>query len=309
MKTVKLSKGLAETYNLEPAGEEYQEAVQNRRPYVVMENNIRKYYALCCICEQPVRINGLDKLNSKKSVYASHAGKNVEGLADNNLDAMRECTAYLGGKVDRSSETKLVSTDKEVQTVLKTLLDNYDKVVYFVEQQTGLHITNELARKMLSIYVHNEYWNHRDTRNNNIPWILFEGLGSLNLTSCIVKENSELYEAIKKIKGYSLIKTSQIPNCYFVRAQKGSKPLILVIPFMKYNSTTQNEELSMRIEVRREINENYDRKKMLLKTIRLPINSQSINYFVRLCTKYDKWKPNKTRLAIAEEILKKYIIC
>lgn len=308
MKTVKLAKGLTNIYSLEPAGEEYQEAVQNRRPYVVEENNVRKYYALCPLCEQPVRINGLDKPNSKKSVYASHAGKDVEGLAYNDVEAMKACNAYLGGHVDRSSETRLKQSDERVQSTLKFLLCYYDRVLYFIEQQTGLRITDELARKMLSIYVANEYWNHRDTRKNNIPWVLFEGLGSLPLTSCIVKENSELYNSIKQLKGYSLVKTSKIPNCYFVRASKGSKPLLLVIPFIKYNTSTESEELNMRIEIRREINEIYEKKKMVLTTIHMPINAQTINNFVKLCTKFDRWKKNVFRLTIAEEVLRKYIL-
>ena len=302
MKSIKLVKGLATVYRLDSKGYIFEEITQKQYPYFQQENGSVKCYALCPICEQPVRINGYLKADAKRDVYASHAGKSVKGLATNNILAMKECESYIGNSVDRSSENILTIKDIRTQKALDLIKNHYDIILYMIEKETGLYISNKMAEELLQKYLSNQAWNFRDVRENNLPWILLQTILSPSLNNLMVRKDSELYDCLKQNKQVQLVATDRIKNCYFIR-NVGNENLILHFCNLTYNKSKEQEEMQMRIErLYDPTKETYDRKKIVKKVFNLKLD---INYFVKLCN-YDKWQPNQKKLDIAKRVLSNY---
>ena len=311
MKTVKLNKGACKEISLKDDGVEYISESQEVFPYVQIEDKIKKYYALCPYCDQPVRINGLHKENTQREVYASHAGKSIPGLGETNVGKMQDCDRFLGGLVDRTSENKYSVHDESVQEMLKFIHDNYDKILFIMEKETGLHFSSKQARVILETYVNNQYWNHKYARYNNIPWILLEGMGTIAITDCIVKKDSEIYSFLEDSKDYKLVESKTIKNYYFVninhnkkRGKKSTTSYILHFFNLHYSQSKECEILPMRIEKVKKAGEAFSTKEHVKKSIPLELN---VNDFVFYCTEYKGWNPNEARLTIANEVLGKFI--
>lgn len=130
-------------------------------------------YAVCRKCDNPVQLIGLyrDTHVSAKPFGKQVYPKNVSELADYNQDAYEFCP-LADPNTSKSFPVRLKKAmDEEARQIYNTVRNQFDKVLYFLENDTGLSFSEKLAKELLRNYLGRRGWLYREARLDNIPWI------------------------------------------------------------------------------------------------------------------------------------------
>lgn len=291
MENFKKATKFAKVYDL--TQEIYEEETGCDWPY--SQNN--SYYAICPLCDNPIRIIGLKTNNPKKRIYGAHAGKDIEGLAKNCVASMKECDNYKGGKVSEIKPS-LTIKDQPVKEILSFMRHYYDVILSVVEEESGVYISKQLARNLLSNYIKKEAWCFWQTRETNIPWILLDATNSFNIFGRPVKKGSELLQVLENMPDIEISK-SFMDDCKLIKSSNKNKYYIYFFHGLRYNQTTREEE--MKFDLVEKDFRNIS-KIIYIKHWKMRLN---INSFVDKCEYADAHPEtrNRGRLRIAEELI------
>lgn len=250
------------------------------------------YYAVRPYCDNPIRINGLKTENPKREIYGSHAGVDVPGLAKNHVETMKECDAFVGGRLNKYNQHLYKVSDKPVKEILAFIRKNYDVILKVIESETGMHITNKQAKVLLKRYMSQNAWAFFDTRPNNIPWILLDAYGGMNVDDVLIKKGSKAYNFLSSLDDVSFSDSDYVENYAFVHCKA---QYIFLFHKIVFNREKQIEE--MLFDIMQLYPEHPDNNKRLAR-----YNMQlDINKFVELCE--SRKNTNSKRLEIAEELI------
>lgn len=191
MKCFKLRTGKSQVYQLE---KEIYEKKQLNGPYVEIEKDKpARYFAVCPACDNPIQIIGLySKSDNSPSVYGKHYNKSIE-IAEYNKQMYYFCP-YASHKYAVTKDSRKTNLTDYERNIYNTLRENFDIAVKIIEQDTGLYISDKMARRMLinfwSAEGHMYYW----ATLYNIPWLLLFFSPGVRCRFICVKENSPLYD-------------------------------------------------------------------------------------------------------------------
>lgn len=199
---VKFHKGNSKIYNV--SFENYVEATKEKFPYVNFGKHGKEAYAICPLCENPVKILGIYAKLEKQRAHARHFHESIPGLADFDAGKYINCP-YHNKNADYVRETRnlrdITPLNKEV---LLLAHDHFDKCIYILKKTTGLVISSPLARAIAIDYMaHPGYMTYNITREN-VPYIMGLCMTGKSLVKRLVIEDSPIYEMIKDKKEVSL---------------------------------------------------------------------------------------------------------
>lgn len=133
-----------------------------KEPYKQQEKNgSTHYFAVCPACDNPIQIIGLyAKTDSTPGIYGRHYNRDTN-IAKHNEQMYRFCP-YATHKYTVNKDSKKPELTEFEKNVYYTLRENFDIAVKIIEQDTGLYITDNLARLMLEDFIscegHMYYW-------------------------------------------------------------------------------------------------------------------------------------------------------
>lgn len=165
------------------------------------------HYAVCPSCNNPVQIVGLfKKIKHTDKPYARHYEKDIKNLAVS-IKANYDYCPLKATRVKHKEHAKHKEMNPMLLEIVKRLVTQFDKVVYFLEKQTQIGLYENFLREMLKDYFYNKGYLYYDSSLINIP-IKFAhaacGSGNYRLFGRIIF-NQELKEAILK----------ELPNAKF----------------------------------------------------------------------------------------------
>lgn len=245
MKKFKLHIGKNHVYHL--TKEIYEDATLLKKPYKQQEKNgSTHYFAVCPACDNPIQIIGLyAKTDSTPGIYGRHYNRDTN-IAKHNEQMYRFCP-YATHKYTVNKDSKKPELTEFEKNVYYTLRENFDIAVKIIEQDTGLYITDNLARLMLEDFIscegHMYYW----TTLYNIPWMLLYFLSARNCYGMLVKIDSLFYDLLKKQKDVSLVQSSM--KDYWCVRNKDNQYLNLSISAIHHKRNIVNDTLEESIKV------------------------------------------------------------
>lgn len=129
-----------------------------------------RQFAVCPACDNPIQIIGLYKpLANTDRPYGKHTGKPVKGFVHYDAEAYEWCP-YVAKRqsAGRSKKKRFGGLPRKI---LQILVEQFDRVIYVIEKDTGVRISPNLARKMLRTYMGEEGYLYTGATLRNIPWI------------------------------------------------------------------------------------------------------------------------------------------
>lgn len=150
------------------------------------------YFAICPLCENPIQIIGLYK-QEKDSIrpYGRHCGRSITDLPPYNRDAYLSCpwadpNANYGNK-------KREPDNPTGQALYELMKEQFDRIIYILQQSTGIKISRAYAEELLRFWVANECWRNYDSTFANLPFMLLYPAPSKTLVNRYVSKKSNLY--------------------------------------------------------------------------------------------------------------------
>ena len=127
-------------------------------------------FAVCPACDNPVQLVGLYELPPNvKNPFGKHATKSIRGIAPFDSEARNDCP-YFKPRQHKKTERK-TRFDGVPRKILKLLIEQFDRVVYILEKETQLVLSENALRGMLQRYKGERGYLYTGATLRNVPWI------------------------------------------------------------------------------------------------------------------------------------------
>ena len=149
----------------------FEQETGRRNPWYVNNGTAKppSNFAVCPGCNNPIQIIGFyRKSEHTNSPYARHYGHSIRGLATYRQFAYDNCPYAAPRKYDASARRP--AADPLGDRILDILVPNFDRVIWILEQDTGLKITSKLAEAMLMDYRGQQGHLYMGATLQNVPW-------------------------------------------------------------------------------------------------------------------------------------------
>lgn len=202
--------------------ENYQKDPGFDEPYFV--NNA--CYALCPACDNPIQLCALYNRNENSpKPYGRHTGKDITDFAPFDNQKYNFCP-YASHARGYNNYDELIKDGIDNSTIeaLEALRDNYDKVIYLLKKESGIRISNNLAKEMLISFLGNGnenagylfyYFN-----KTNFPYVFANMCRDFSLKGRYINTETPLYNILKErnVKfskdGQYLVSFAENPQSY-----------------------------------------------------------------------------------------------
>ena len=295
MDTFKTRVGFSKIYRISP--EIFERETGKRFPYVKKSSDTISNYAVCPECDNPIQLIGLYKQTkeSGRKPYGKHHKYSISGLADYSEIDYMDCP--FSNPTWKKTHGKKSKDSPLAKRLLELLSNQFDRITYLLNKQTGLYISYSLAEIMLDNYLVSEGWLFKEATVNNLPWLFAQCSPAFALFGKIVKKESPLYQALKDSSEVSFVPSTFLPDYVQVRNREQTQYLDLYITFLNHQKYVVNEEVTETMDfwVFKEL-ANGEKETIFIET--LPIES---TYFsnLALSTKYEQ-RRNKKMLEISK---------
>lgn len=152
------------------------------------------HFAVCPACDNPIQLIGLIRLaTNTKRPYGKHYHKTISNLAPLIIEERDYCPYFSHRRYDKADrKTQFEGTPRKVLTLL---IEQFDRVAYILEKQTGLRFSQKALRGMLSAYRGSQGYLYMGATLRNVPWIFAYMTNSINLYGQVIK-NTGMVKAI-----------------------------------------------------------------------------------------------------------------
>lgn len=260
----------------------------------------RSQFAVCPACDSPIQLIGLYELpKNVNQPFGRHTSVGIRGIAPNNPEA-RACCPYFNPRPRDKSERK-TTFDCIPRKIVTLLIEQFDRVVYLMEMQTNVKLSQRALRGMLERYKGERGYMYTGATLRNVPWIFAYMSDATDLFGQDVGGNEQLAAAIKR----------QVPGAQIDRRGRllavdhpgPKKPFIdLKMSFIRHRISKDSEDASL--------NENMELvvSRKLKDSSLVEIHRETIQFehvwFERLIyLPSERAQRNPERIALAREVL------
>lgn len=203
---------------------------------------------------------------------------------------------YTKRKVNYIKEYVPETNEPHRREIYQMTKKHYDKALYLLEKETGIHINLAMAEKFAENYAAERAYNYIDATMYNIPWYLIYSSPGFSLHHMIFKKNTTIYRHLKKL-GLEL-RESNMKGSVYVEDHKGCR---IVATNYRY-SVDKNDRLNewLDFSITRPNNSNDDpRPKSILDRFSVKVDS----YYFENLIHFKNWKPRQNILDIAAKYM------
>ncbi|WP_159970287.1 hypothetical protein [Pseudomonas sp. 8Z] len=150
------------------------------------------HFAVCPACDNPIQIIGLyKKLAHTPNPYGRHHSRSVANLAEYDQDSYDFCP-YSNPDREPDRTARRTRAEGLPEKILSLLIENFDSVIYMIEQSIGIKIGDALAKRMLLSYRDEQGHMYKAATLLNIPWIFAYMANAKSIARQRVFNNPEL---------------------------------------------------------------------------------------------------------------------
>lgn len=192
---VKFHKGFSPNYRV--SHENFKQITKENAPYCQNGPNGKEAYAICPLCDNPVKLLGIYTKLEKKVPHARHIKRDVEGVAEYNEYMYLKCPNHRKGADYIKEVRPLEEMTDYNREILGLAHDYFDKCIYILKKTTGLVISDALAEEIAMDYMRHPGYMTYDITRENIPYIMGLCMTGKSLVKRIIEDNSPLYHMLK----------------------------------------------------------------------------------------------------------------
>ncbi|QCZ44823.1 hypothetical protein [Levilactobacillus brevis] len=257
------------------------------------------HYGVGTACDDPILLIGFYRVadGSNPKSYERHNKGSIEGLISYSEIDYLNCPYSKPNQ--RHKQRYKRPESPMTRKILKTVVTQFDRIIYLLNKQTGLHMTKGLAKLMLEEYLNKEGWRFHLATMSNIPWTFAECSRARPLFGRYVTKDSELYRVLKD-KCPEVVFEETDYNQNIVQVKSDKKFITLQFVFLYHNQTPKEEHLTETIDflVFRPAVSGEDE---VLFQIKLPVDT---NYFANLVNdKRHQERRNQALLKMADSLV------
>lgn len=157
---------------------------------------MRSPFAVCPACDNPVQLVGLYKLPANvKNPFGKHTRSDVRGIAPLNTEARDNCPYFAPRQHQKTDRKK--GFEGIPRKIISLLIEQFDRVVYILEQQTKVVLSTNALTGMLERYKGIEGYLYTGATLRNVPWIFAYMSDDTPLFAQKIVDNEELVKAIQ----------------------------------------------------------------------------------------------------------------
>ncbi len=204
---IKLHKGRSKIY---PVSKEiYTEVTKEKYPYVQNGKNAKEAFAICPLCENPVKLLGIYAKLEKQIPHARYYKSDVSDLADFFEYKYKNCP-YHKQNADYILEVrnKKDMTERN-REVLRLARDYFGICIRIIQKTTGLIISQRLAKEIAYDYMAHPGYLTYDITTENVPYIMGMCMTGKSLMKRLIIKDSPLYQMLINKKEIRLV---ELPN-------------------------------------------------------------------------------------------------
>ncbi|MHB0818498.1 hypothetical protein ACYCFK_09480 [Stutzerimonas stutzeri] len=149
----------------------FEDETQRQTPwYQVNQAGGSSQFAACPACDNPIQLIGLYELPANVSrPFGKHATHDVKKLAQVDLEERENCPYFNPRKHDKTARrTRFEGTPRKI---IQLLIEQFDRVVYLLQKQTGVTLSQNALRGMLRRYKGERGFLYTGATLRNVPWI------------------------------------------------------------------------------------------------------------------------------------------
>ena len=235
--------------------ENYKTLTQEQAPFVKKASGVKKGFALCPYCENPIVIVGLYrkvKNRPEDYIYGRHYRQSVTGVGEHYEPTYLQCKYAVNAYNVCPQEERSKEITDHARNIYKVLHDYYDKIIYVLQESLGYKIPYEMAEAMIRDYIYSEGILYPPSTIDNLPWMLmYISAYSIKPWSKHIRKDSELYKALSKIETVrfeNIVTTENSPVWEKSEAEKyqilrTTKFTQISVLFLKYYRKKQGEDI------------------------------------------------------------------
>lgn len=230
MKIFKLKVSDTDCFDL--SREEFEKQSRMMSPWFNHQTERERHFAVCPACNNTIQI--LHLYDESQVLHAKHNLGLSVGLQDRTI--LSHCPLY-SKKQRLTIDSRRTAEDAVSMEIKERLIENFDRVVYFIKQSLGLRIPDWTLQKMLGNYLNTRGWLYSGASLINIPWIfLYQSRAQNMLTMGILNES--IREAIKSHDEQITFNQYHNPQCLTGEAPE------LNLSFIHHKSSLVEHELT-----------------------------------------------------------------
>ena len=165
----------------------YEEHVGNDERYLYKIDGDEKHLAVCPRCDNPVVILGI------------YRNIDIPDVAQYNEYKLERCPYHVK-RANYIKEYVPETEEPQRHELYRIAKDHFDKAIYLLQKQTGLHISYDMAEVLAENYADMRAYNYIDATVYNIPWYLLYSYCGFNLHYMIVRKGTTLFRTLKSLK-------------------------------------------------------------------------------------------------------------
>ncbi|POD65774.1 hypothetical protein [Pseudomonas syringae group genomosp. 3] len=153
-------------------------------------------FAVCPRCDNPIQLVGLYQLPPNvKNPFGKHTTSGIHEIGPIDIEARDNCP-YFNPRQHNKTDRK-ARFDGVPRKIVHLLIEQFDRVVYILETQTQVRLSQKVLRGMLERYKAEQGYLYTGATLRNVPWIFAYMSDATPLFAQRVGGNPELVEAIK----------------------------------------------------------------------------------------------------------------
>ena len=271
----------------------YEERVGNNPAYIQVVGGETK--PVCPGCNNPVAILGIYK-KIDVTPHARHAkGINIPNVVQYDEYRFLHCP-YHRKRADYIKEYVPETEEPQRRELYKIAKEHFDKAVYLLQKETGIHITLAMAEMLAENYVIMRAYNYIDATIYNIPWYLIYSFSGFPLYHMIIRKDTTLYRHLSQL-GF-VLKDSKIKGHVYVENNEG---YLLTATNYRY-ATDKNDSLKEWLDfsiIRPDATVTDTLLYVPVDRFSVSVNS----YYFGNLIQYQNWNPRQKVLDIAERYM------
>lgn len=178
--------------------ENIEQFTYRRSPWLQNYEGKKSWFAVCPGCDNPIQIVGL--YSDKILPYGKHFVP--QGLLEHELNGVvdelaRDFCNYYSGRKPYNGTYKRDPESPLAKAIFKTLIEQFDRVIYILEKTIGIKISVNLATQMLKDYKTSYSWLYPSSTLDNIPWVFASMSPARTIIGRKILDN-EMFTVLKK---------------------------------------------------------------------------------------------------------------
>lgn len=161
-----------------------------KEPWYDHQTDQERHFAVCPACNNSTQI-----IQLYSDIQPPHARHNLNvSVGHQNRQTLQYCP-YYSGKPALTESSRRPHEDLVSSEIKRSLIDNFDRVIYFIKKTIGIRLSPNGQKDMLKNYKNSRGWLYTGANLMNIPWIfLYQGRARALAGQGIIKE--EIQEAL-----------------------------------------------------------------------------------------------------------------